>query len=585
MTSDSAIAIEYPTQRVRADRPGVWVPVILMGLYWGYIVVSNAMEMPMFPRFMSQMGAFVLVGLIFLGWWLFNRRVKWADKLMAVAAMIIAPVIAKILSDKSMGPFPIINGLPLVLSAWALWMLLAQRAGYGVWKVGLFVMIFVAPQVFTLIRAEGLTGGGMPDVRWRWQKSAEDEYLAKRSPTTAPAASAQAQGATVTLRAGDWPGFRGAKRDGVLRGVSINTDWSKVPPRQVWRHPIGPGWSSMAIVDGRLFTQEQRGEHDVVVCMDAATGAEIWSHDEPGRFWDPLSSAGPRATPTFDNGKIYAQGATGMLLCIDAASGKKIWLRDVLADTNAKMPDWGVCASPVVTSGVVVTYGAGQGGKGLIAYKSDSGEIAWTVNFGIYSFSSPHLTTIGGVEQVLYISDAGIVSVEPASGKVLWKYGSAGQPPRSLQPLMIAEGKILVQLGLEAPADLIDVAKNGGAWAATKIWTTKNLKSPFNDSVLHDGYIYGFDNTFFCCVDAKTGEKKWRKGKYGAGQVMLVADQGMLVVLSEKGKVVLVAAKSDDLQELGSFAAIEGKTWNHPVIWQGKLYVRNSQEIACYEVK
>jgi outer membrane protein assembly factor BamB len=186
---------------------------------------------------------------------------------------------------------------------------------------------------------------------------------------------------------------------------------------------------------------------------------------------------------------------------------------------------------------------------------------------------------------VLFLSDAGLVSVEPASGKVLWKYDAPAQPPRSLQPRIIDEGKLLVQLGLEAPADLIDVARNGDSWVATKIWTTKNLKSPFNDFVLHEGYIYGFDNTFFCCVDAKTGEKKWRKGKYGAGQVMLIADQGMLVVLSEKGKLVLVAAKPDDLQELGSIAAIEGKTWNHPVLWQGKLYVRNSQEIGCYEVK
>ena len=150
---------------------------------------------------------------------------------------------------------------------------------------------------------------------------------------------------------------------------------------------------------------------------------------------------------------------------------------------------------------------------------------------------------------------------------------------------MLGEGKILFHLGLESAADLIQVTKDGSAWTTTKIWTTKNLKSPFNDYVLHDGYIYGFDNTFFSCVDAKTGEKKWRKGKYGQGQVLLVAAQGMLIVLSEKGKVVLVAASPDDLKEVASFQAIEGKTWNHPVLVQGKLYVRNSQEIACYDVK
>jgi outer membrane protein assembly factor BamB len=582
MTSDSAIAIEYPSQPARADRPKIWLPVTLMVIYWAYVIVTNMAEMPMFPRFMSQMSLFVLVGLIILGWWLFNRRVRWTDKLIVLAAVIASPILAKVLSDQTLGPYPITMGLPLVFSAWALWMLLAKKASLGMWRGGLIVSIFLSTAIFTMARMEGLHGAGMPDVRWRWQQTAEEEYLAKRKATTAPA---QVKSGTVTLRAGDWPGFRGANRDGVVRGASINADWSKSPPRQVWRHPIGPGWSSMAIVDGRLFTQEQRGEHDVVVCMDAATGSEIWSHDEEGRFWDPLSSVGPRATPTFDNGKIYAQGATGTLLCLDAASGNKIWSRDILADTDAKMPGWGVSASPLVTQGVVVTYSAGEGKKGLIAYKADNGEVAWTVNAGKSSYVSPHLAKIAGTEQVLFISDAGLVSVEPASGKVLWNYDAAGQPPRSLQPLMIGEGKMLVHLGLESAADLIDVAKNGDVWAATKTWTTKNLKSPFNDFVLHEGYIYGFDTTIFACVDAKTGEKRWRKGRYGTGQALLIADQGMLVVLSDKGKVALVAAKPDDFAELGQFQAIEGKTWNHPVLWQGKLYVRNSQEIACYDLR
>ena len=582
MTSDSALTIEYPSTTVPA-RPKIWLPVVLIAIYWAYIFISNAIEMPMFPRFMSQTAAMALVGLIFVAWWLIKGRVTWGEKFLVLAACVASLVVAKISSHPSLGPFPIINGIPMVFTGWALWMLLAQKANHRLWLGGLIVAIFLSTGIFPFVRAEGLTGSGMPDMRWRWKKSAEDEYLAKRNATTAPA---HIKSSVLTLSAGDWPGFRGPKRDGVVHSASINTEWTKSPPRQVWRHPIGPGWSSMAIVDGRLFTHEQRGEHDVVVCMDATTGGEIWSHDEPGRFWDPLSSAGPRATPTFDNGKIYAQGATGALLCLDAASGNKIWSRDVLADTNVgKMPDWGVCASPLITSGVVVTYSAGQGGKGLIAYKSDTGEIAWTVNAGMYSYSSPHLAKIAGQEQVLFISDAGLISVEPATGKVLWKYDVPGQPPRSLQPLLISEGKLLVQLGLEAPADLIAVAKDGDNWSATKIWTTKNLKSPFNDLVLHEGNIYGFDNTFFCCVDAQTGEKKWRKGRYGAGQVILLADQGVLLVLSEKGKVALIAGSSDDLKELASFQAIEGKTWNHPTFWQGKLYVRNSQEIACYDLK
>jgi outer membrane protein assembly factor BamB len=582
MTTDAVVAMNPIPQATPEQKPRIWLPIALVVIYWAYVVITNSMEMPMFPRFLSQTGVLIVVGLVFLIWWLFNRRVKLADKFIVLGAAIASLIVAKVLSDQTLGPFPIMSGLPLVFTGWALWMLLARKARAGVWKGGLIVALFLSTAIFPMLRMEGLGGGGMPEFRWRWSHAAEDEYLARRAPSTLPA---QTQAVALTLRTGDWPGFRGANRDGVVRGLTINTAWDKSPPRQVWRHPIGPGWSSMTIVDGRLFTQEQRGEHDVVVCMDAASGGEIWSHAESGRFWDPLSSAGPRATPTFDRGRIYAQGATGTLLCLDAASGQKIWSRDILVDANAKMPDWGVSSSPLVSHGVVVVYATGHGGKGLMGYRCENGELAWTVNAGMYSYSSAHAANIGGQEQVLFISDKGMVSVEPAGGKVLWEYAAPGQPPRSLQPLMMGDGKILVHNGLETATDLIEVARNGDGYAATKVWSTKNLKPSFNDYVLHNRYVYGFDNTVFSCVDAKTGERKWRKGHYGTGQALLLADQSVLLVLSDRGKVVLVAAKPESFEELGQFSAIEGKTWNHPAIAQGRLYVRNSQEIACYELK
>jgi outer membrane protein assembly factor BamB len=340
----------------------------------------------------------------------------------------------------------------------------------------------------------------------------------------------------------------------------------------------------MCIVDGRLFTQEQRGGKEAVVCVDAGTGAEVWSHEEDGRFWDTLSSAGPRGTPTFSEGKVYAQGATGTLVCLEAGSGRKVWSRDVLADGGGKLPDWGVSSSPLVTNGVVIVFGAGQGGKGLVGYRADSGEVAWTLDWGVVSYSSAQLATIGGVEQVLFIGDAGLVAVEGATGKKVWEYGAAGQPPRSLQPCVVDGSRVLVPLGMEAPTDLIEVVRGGEGYSVKKVWTSKNLKPSFNDFVVHVGHVYGFDVAIFSCVELGTGARKWKKGRYGTGQVLLLADQGLLLVLSDQGKVVLVRARADAFEEVGEFQAIEGKTWNHPVVVGGKLYVRNAAEMACFEV-
>lgn len=570
-------------------KPRLWLPISLIVLYWAIVVVTGVIDMPMFNRFMTRAGVLLVVGLIFLIWWTFNRRIAGRDRLLILAAALASLVLAKVLSHHTLGPFPIMYGLPLLFTAWAAWLVLARRAERRTWRLGLIVALFLPVVVFPLFRMEGLNGAGAPDIRWRWSPSAEDRYLAEGKSTAA--ATRESTGATpLTVRSGDWPGFRGAARDAVVHGVSIPTTWDKTPPHQVWRRPIGPGWSSMTIVDGRLFTQEQRGEQEAVVCLDAETGTDVWVHEEPGRFWDALSNAGPRATPAFANGRIYAQGATGILVCLDAVTGQKVWSRNVLTDSGNKLPDWGVSSSPLVTHELVVTYAGGPAGekgeprKALLAYHADSGEPAWSVTAGIYSYSSAQLAKLAGREQVLFMSNLGLVSVDPESGKMLWNYPSEGQPPRSCQPMAVSDSQLLVQLGMEAPTDLVDVARTGDSFTATKHWTSRNLKPSFNDFVVHDGYIYGFDGNIFACVDLKTGERKWKKGRYGTGQVLLLAEQPALLVLSDAGEAVLVAAKPDAFEELGRFQAITGKTWNHPAVAQGKLYVRNAEEIACYNL-
>jgi outer membrane protein assembly factor BamB len=578
-------AVPYSTAEP-APRPKIWPAVLLVGIYWAYVGISTMLDMPTFPKFMSQAGVLLLVIIGFLIWWLLNRRIRGTDRLLVLGCAVAAPVVADFLADETLGPITVMSGIPVMITAWAAWLLLARNASRPVWRGGLIAVLFLSAASFDLFRMEGLKGEGQADLHWRWSTRPEELYLARRQ-ESAPSSSQPTTrtAGPLTLRPGDWPGFRGPNRDSIVRGVTTSTDWSSSPPKELWRRRVGPAWSSMAIVDGKLFTQEQRGENEAVVCLDAGTGSELWAHEEPGRFTEALSSLGPRATPTFSDGRIYAQGAAGTLVCLDASTGTKVWSRDVLADCDGRMPDWGVSSSPVVTAGRVIVFGDGRGSKkGLLGYHADSGEVAWEVDAGQYSYSSPHLATIAGREQVLFIGNDGLVAVDPATGATAWKYAASGQPPRSLQPTPVADNQLLVPLGMEVATDMLDVSHSGDAVVATKRWSSRNLKPSFNDFVVHDGYIYGFDQSLFTCVELKTGNRKWKQGRYGTGQVLLLADQALLAVVSDKGQVVLLAAKPDAFEERGEFQAVNGKTWNHPAIAQDRLYVRNAQEMACFDL-
>jgi hypothetical protein len=567
------------------SRPRIWPAVVLVGLYWAYAGISSALEMPTFIRFMSQTGVLLLVMVGFLIWWLFNRRIKWSDRLLVLGSAVAAPVVGYLLADKTLGPITIMNGIPVMLTAWAAWVLLAQKASRPLWRNGLVAVLFGSLISFALFRMEGLKGEGQADLHWRWSRRPEELYLARRSASPEAGSSATTRDAApLILRPGDWPGFRGPNRDSVVRGITVSTDWTKSPPMGLWRRRVGPGWSSMAVVDGRLFTQEQRGQNEAVVCLDAATGSERWAHEEPGRFIEALSSLGPRATPTFADGRIYAQGAAGVLVCLDAATGQKIWSRNVLDDSNGKMPDWGVTSSPLVTGGRVVVFADGRSKKGLLGYHADTGEVAWAVDAGLYSYSSPHLATVGGREQVLFIGNEGLVAVDPVTGATVWKYPASGQPPRSLQPMPVGDTQLLVPLGMEVATELLDISHSGDTITPTRRWSSRNLKPSFNDFVVQGDYIYGFDQSLFTCVELKTGNRKWKQGRYGTGQVLLLADQGLLLVLSDKGEIVLLSAKPDAFEERGELQAITGKTWNHPAVAQGRLYVRNAEEMACFDL-
>ncbi|HKB04136.1 MAG TPA: PQQ-binding-like beta-propeller repeat protein [Gemmataceae bacterium] len=567
------------------QRPRLWPAVAALAVYWAATIIVGRTEKPYFVGFMFGLIAPTLLALFLLGWWWLSRRIRLADRAYGFLIVVAGGLIAWPLAHPSVGIFGLwMMALPVVLTAWVMWMAVVKWWAPAAYRPGAVVVAAVAWGSFLLVRHDGLDSDLRTDLRWRWSRSAEDLFLEERAAQQGVHSSA-ATAETLTVRPGDWTEFRGPDRDGVIRGAAIATDWAKTPPRLVWRHRVGPGWSSVIVVDGRLFTQEQHGDREAVVCYDAATGQEVWSHEDPGRFWESVSGAGPRATPTFVDGRLYTFGATGILNCLDAATGKPHWSRDVAAEAGAKPPMWGFSGSPLVADGLVIVY-AGGDGKDLLAYRAATGEPVWTAPAGATSYSSPHLATLAGHRQCLILTDRGLTSVDPATGSVLWKTGLAMPgAPRTVQPHAVGPTQLLVGT-LDGPGmSLIDVTQNGNDWAVSQRWTSKDLKPEFPDFVVHQGHAYGFDINIFCCIDLATGKRTWKEGRYGRGQVMLLPEQSLLLVVSETGDVVFLKADPQRHDELGRFPAIKGKTWSHPVIAHDRLYVRNAEEMACYELR
>jgi outer membrane protein assembly factor BamB len=379
-----------------------------------------------------------------------------------------------------------------------------------------------------------------------------------------------------------WPGFRGSERNSVVRGTEIPTDWETTPPTELWRRPIGPGWSSFAVAGDLLLTQEQRGENEIVAAYRASNGKPVWMHKEPVRFYESNGGAGPRSTPTFNGGRVYAMGATGILNALDAATGATIWKRDTVSDAGIKLPGWGITSSPLVVDDVVVVAVSGA----LLAYDRESGERRWSVKSSGGSYSSPHLVTVDGVKQILLLAGSGLTSVSATDGIVLWRSAFAGVP--IVQPAVIGDRDILFTSsdamgGLGARR--LAVSRNSGGWKVEERWTSNTLKPYFNDYVIHKGHAYGFDGNILACIDLADGTRKWKGGRYGNGQLVLLADQDLLLVISEEGELALVSATPDQFKEVAAKRpALEGKTWNHPVIVGDRLFVRNGQEMAAFRL-
>ena len=452
-----------------------------------------------------------------------------------------------------------------------LWLVLFSRLPSRT-RLSLFLALAATVGVgFLLLEIEGVDGNLVPIVGFRW--SAERSFDDRAG---AAAAGAPAPGPA------DYPQFYGPQRDATLPGPRLARDWQTSPPRELWRREVGEGWSSFAVVGDAAVTQEQRGEEELVVRYDLTTGRQVWVHADRAPFNTTVGGSGPRATPTIADGRIYTLGATGLLNSLRLADGKAVWTRNVLTDNGAGQPDWGMPSSPLLVGDLVVVQ-LGRNGTSLAAHDRHSGAPVWRSGVDRGSYSTPILATVAGREQIVIVNQTSVAGHEPGTGDMLWRedWPDPGGE-RVTMPLLLDDDRLLVSAGYGVGSRLLRIVAESDGYAVEELWESRRLKSKFAPMVVHDGVVYGLDDGVLVALDPASGERLWKRGRYGHGQLLLVGE--LLLIQAENGDVVLVEANPQEHRELARLAALDSKTWNPPALSGRLLLVRNNRQAACFEL-
>lgn len=550
----------------------------------GIIIVSIQWILWFFiPRmipeaFLAGVFAGILGWIAVLVWWAFLSGAPRPERWGAIAIMVALMVLSSIFLDRSiatanMGMMYPIYSVPVISLAFVIWAAATRRLSTVIRRTTMLATLLIASGFWVFLRTDGMTGTGFHDLKWRWAETHEARLLAGSEDEKTDLFPAGRDTKSKVV----WPGFRGPERDGIIPGVKIGTDWLGSPPEEIWRKPIGPGCSSFAVQGNLFYTQEQRGEYEVVSCYDLVSGETVWKHQDLARFYDSHAGAGPRSTPAIDDGRIYTLGATGILNALDAYDGSVIWTLNAAEMAGVEPLRWGFAASPLVVDEVVVVAISGK----LAAYDRRDGDPVWSGPDGGASYSSPHLITVGGTAQVMHMSNSGVLSFDPATGKMLWEH-SWPTGGCILQPAVIGSNDLLIT-GEKNRVRRLRITKDPDGWQVSEQWTAEGIRFNFNDLVVHKGHFYGFDGPSLACFSLEDGRRLWKGERY-QGWLLLLKDQDLLLVLSEKGELALVPASPDRFDELSRISVLEGKTWNHPVVTGRVFLARNAMEMTAYRL-
>jgi outer membrane protein assembly factor BamB len=477
-------------------------------------------------------------------------------------------------------------GLLVVIPLW--WLLhsnFSWRRRLSVF--GSVVLVLAAIFFFAIRRVELVTDERhhYPRFEFRWETSRDERLAAFRRDLPAAALPSIAVTATAT----DSPRFRGPFGDGSVRHLRLAHDWQQQPPRVLWRHPCGGGYSGFALAGNAAVTLEQREADEAVVCYDQQTGRERWVFRYPAHFQHFVGD-GPRATPTIAGARVFSLGATGELVCLDARNGASQWRVNILTDNAAKNQQWGLAASPLVVDDTVIvqpgTDPANPAGRAVAAYRCDDGQRVWAQGGTHASYSSPQFATLGGTDFIIIFDAGGLAGLDPQTGREMWRHEWRNMmDTNTMQPLILGPDRIFISsesdrgcalIGLSAPAGA------GGTWTTHTIWQSRLFSSRYSCPVATPSGIFGLSNGILTCLDPATGERRWKEGRFGPGQLLLVGSD--LLIQSDQGGLVLVAADPNTYREFARLHALNGKTWNMPAIAGRRLFVRNQSEVSCLEL-
>jgi len=389
---------------------------------------------------------------------------------------------------------------------------------------------------------------------------------------------------------GDWPQWRGPTRDGKSTETGINTDWTKAPPRELWRRKIGGGYSSISVVGDRLYTMDRQGDSERIVCFACTDGKELWAFAYPVDFSGIGYNAGPRATPTIIGRLLYAVGATGMFLALELPAGdgqpKELWRHDLIKEFDGTLEQWGMACSPAVDGNLVVVQPGGVKGS-IAAFDRTTGKLAWTALSDPDGYSSPVIADLAGERQVVAFTGEGVVGVSLNDGLKRWYFDWPEQFHGNIATPIVAGNFVFISSAYtNGGCALLEIVNAGGAWEAKLVYKRRNrvMANHHSTCVLHHGYLYGFHkDDVLKCVDFRTGEEKWvRRMKKGS----LTYADGHLIILSEQGELAIVEATAEACKLRGKVSLFDGaETWAVPVLSRGRLYVRDKTEIVCLDLR
>lgn len=391
----------------------------------------------------------------------------------------------------------------------------------------------------------------------------------------------------------DWPQWRGPNRDGISTETGILRNWPESGPSLLWRAGAGEGYSGISIANGRLYTMYGKARDELMVCLDAATGKETWRVKIDAKYANQFGN-GPRGTPTVDGQVVYGISAKGKLYALNASNGKVVWKHDLNAEYGGQIPNWGVSTSPLVHGKLLLVDVAGKDNYGVVAFNKSNGKVVWKTKTDLPGYSSPIAVTVNDVEQIIFFTGTAAISIAPQDGQKYWSYPwRTSWDVNAATPIFIAPNKVFISSGYNKGAAVLKMRPMNASVKVEEVWKSKVMRNHFSTCLLIDNHLYGFDEGTLKCIDVRTQEKQWavrrtaaKTGERGKalGKGSLTFADGHLIVLSEKGNLVLIEATPAEYREKASVQVLNGRCWTVPTLANRRLYVRNQKEMLCFDL-